>query len=107
MRGSNFEYGALTRGIYTAMLWSVWVFVFVAPSYLVYYVPLLIFLGIGLKPLLIKTGFFSVYQNYLAKLDEKTNQKLLKGYRTRNTNKLEQLEKNREEMRKSLLSKKK
>lgn len=107
LKEESFEWGALARGLYVAMLWLIWIFVFTAPSYLMYYVPLLLFLGLGLRPILIKTGLFNAYQGYLAKRDERINQKLKKGYRTRNANKIEQQERNREKMRQSLLPKNK
>ncbi|WP_206485613.1 hypothetical protein [Thalassotalea sp. G2M2-11] len=102
LRRENFEYGPLARGIFIVMLWGVWIFVFVAPFYLVYYVPLLLFVGLGLKPFLIKTGMFSVYQNYLLKRDERINETLKKGYRSRNSKKLDKAKYNREKMRKAL-----
>ena len=102
MQRETFEYGALTQGIFIVMLWGVWIFVFVAPFFLVYYVPLLLFLGVGLKPLLIKTGIFSIYQNYLSKRDERINEELKKNYRSRNSKKLNIAKNNREKMRQAL-----
>ena len=105
LRESNFEYGALARGIYIVMLWAVWIFVFVAPVYLIYYVPLLLFLGLGLKPFLIRTGLFTIFNALESKRSDKHNEELKKGYYIRNAKKIEERDKHIEEMRKKMITK--
>lgn len=88
MNGVDFKYGPVSIGIYKAMLWLTILIAFVGFNYLIYYVPLLLFLGLGLRPLLLKTGLYSVYQNFLSKRDEKINLELLQGYNKRNAKKV-------------------
>jgi len=101
----NFEYGPIARGIYTVMLWCVWIFVFTAPIYLVYYIPLLIFLGIGLKPFLIQTGLASLYRAIDAKRTDQYNEKLRRNYHNVNAEKIKKRNKHLKEMKKKLTSK--
>ncbi len=105
MKKLDFKYGPIAIGIYRAMLWLTILIAFVAFKFLVYYVPLLLFLGLGLRPFLLKTGLYSVYQRFLSNRDEKINQKLREGYNKRNAKKVSDLEKKREKMRKALLPK--
>jgi hypothetical protein len=105
MRNSNFEYGALAIGIYKAMLWLVVLIVFIAPVILVYYVPLLIFLGLGLRPFLISTGLHRRFQHLSAKHDEHINKKMKQGYYKRNSKKVDRQEKHIEKMREKMTPK--
>jgi hypothetical protein len=69
MTEEKFEWGPLSRGIYTAMLWFTVLLGWVAADWLVYYVPLLIFLGLGLRPLLEITGLYVLFSGLLNKVD--------------------------------------
>jgi hypothetical protein len=102
MRESSFEYGALAIGIYKAMLWLVILITFTVPILLIYYVPLLFFLGLGLRPFLISTGLHQRYQFFSAKRDERIDEKLKQGYYKRNAKKVARLDKRLKEMRKKM-----
>jgi hypothetical protein len=65
MPNDEFSWGPVARGIYIAMLWLTIVVGWHYPNMLIYYVPLLIFLGLGLKPLLVRTGFMGLFGNAL------------------------------------------
>jgi len=89
------------------MLWLTLLIALVAYKLLLYYVPLLLFLGLGLRPFLLKTGIYTVYQKFLSTRDEKTNKKLRKGYNKRNSQKVSDLHNKSEKMRKALQPKEK
>ncbi len=105
LRESNFEFGILARSIYIVMLWAVWIFVFIAPEYLIYYALLLLFLGLGLKPFLMKTGLVSVFQSIEAKRIKVHDEKLKKGYCARNVKKIKKRERHIKDMRKKMMPK--
>ncbi len=107
MSNLDFKYGPIAIGIYKAMLWLTILIAFVAFKFLIYYVPLLLFLGLGLRPFLIKTGLYSIHQNLVSNQDEKTNQKLLQADNIRNAKKLSKRQHKREQMRKALQPKEK
>ena len=52
----DFQYGLLSRSIFVGLLWLTPLLGFTAPEWLPLHVGLLLFLGLGLKPLLIRTG---------------------------------------------------
>ncbi len=76
MKEPQFTYGSIALGCYTALLWFTLLLGWVAPNLLSYYVPLLIFLGIGLKPLIIYSGLYKCYQSFMATRDEKQDNKI-------------------------------
>ena len=72
MTEPEFQYGPVAKAIYIALLWFTVVFAFI-PDYahlLFYYIPFLIFLGIGLRPLLVHTGLYRHFSQLNHKLDE-------------------------------------
>ncbi len=70
MNQSKFEWGPLARGTYLAMICLMMLLGWVAPTWLIYYVPLLIFLGLGLRPLLEKTGLYDLFSRFLIKIED-------------------------------------
>ena len=105
MRKSSFEYGPLALGIFQAMLWLVVLITFTVPTVLIYYIPLLLFLGLGLRPFLISTGLHQRFQHFSGKHDERINKKMRQGYYQRNAKKVDRQEKHLEEMRKKMTPK--
>jgi len=99
---STFEYSPLAKGIYTAMLWFTLVVLVINPFLLMVYGPILLFLGLGLKPFLIQTGLAEKYQALSAKRMDKLNNKLKQGYNARNANRLNNRDKHLNEMRNKL-----
>lgn len=75
----DFQYGPLARGIYIALLWSTTILGFVgadaawARHYLPWHLLLLVFLGLGLKPLLLRTGLYRLWQSWTAELQHRRN----------------------------------
>lgn len=102
MKKSTFEYAPLAKGTYTAMLWFTLVVLAINPFLLIAYMALLLFLGLGLKPFLIKTGLAAKYQALSAKRMERLNRKLKHGYYTRNAKQLSKREKHLNEMRRKM-----
>ena len=69
MAEKQFEYGPLARGIYIALLWFTILIAWVAPAWLYHYVALLIFLGLGLRPLLEWSGLAHRFQSHAAEFE--------------------------------------
>lgn len=71
MREPKFEWGPLPRGIYIGMLWFTIVIGWHFTNLLIYYVPLLIFLGIGLRPFLEISGLYDFFCALSEKIEDK------------------------------------
>jgi hypothetical protein len=67
---NDFEYGPAARGIFVALLWFTLLLAWVAPNLLPWHVGLLLFLGLGLKPLLRHTGAHRGWHHLLVRLEE-------------------------------------
>ena len=102
MSQSSFEYGVIARGIFTAMIWLVVLITFTSPVLLIIYLPFLLFVGLGLKPLLIKTGLASQYQAFVARHAERKNKQLRKSYYAQNSQKMNARNQHLESMRKKM-----
>ncbi len=102
MNNSSFEYGPLAVGCYIAMLWLTLIVAVINPYLLIYYVPLLLFLGLGLKPFLIKSGLAAKYQAISAIRKDRQNSKMRKGFYTRHPKKLEKRDQHIANMRKKM-----
>ena len=57
-REKQFEFGPVSQGIYRAMLWAGLLIPLYFPAWTAHYLVLLIFLGIGLRPVLEYTGLW-------------------------------------------------
>ena len=55
-RDEYFEWGPLAKGAYMMLLWVTILVALLFREHLYWYVPMLIFLGVGLKTLLVRTG---------------------------------------------------
>lgn len=75
MHMSDFEYGSLAKGIFTALCWFVFLILFFVPQWFFYYLLFLAFLGFGLKPLLIKSGIYRAYSGAMFSLSERWHRK--------------------------------
>jgi hypothetical protein len=71
MRGHRFEYGPLARGIFMALMWLTPLVAFVAWEFLLWYLLMLVFLGLGLRPLLEKTGIHALYETVSVAIEER------------------------------------
>lgn len=71
MPEKKFEYGAISTGIYTALLWMTLLVSYVNPNWIPYYIIFVLFLGFGLRPLIEHTGAFELYQSIRAALTAK------------------------------------
>jgi len=75
----DFHYGPLARGAYIALLWSTAILGFVgadadwARQYLRWHLLLLVFLGLGLKPFLLRAGIYRLWQGWTAELQQRRN----------------------------------
>lgn len=76
MRKPKFEWGPIPHGIYIGMLWFTIVIGWHFTNLLIYYVPLLVFLGIGLRPLLEVTELYDFFSAVTQEIDEKRWEKI-------------------------------
>lgn len=70
-REPQFEYGPLARGSYHAMLALVLVIPVYFPAYALYYIGFVAFLGLGLRPLLERTGLYRLMSSLLVKVSSR------------------------------------
>jgi hypothetical protein len=59
----EFEFGPIAQGVYIALLSLTVLIPFVAPEYFLHYVVFLAFIGIALRPFLVKTGLFNLWDS--------------------------------------------
>lgn len=105
MKKVSFEYGPIARGCYHALIVSA-VFIFVlVPSFFVYYILLLVFLGFGLKYFLIQTEVYTQWQFLLAKLDKRKNEQMYLGFRKRKAKEITKRDDHLETMRQKMMPK--
>jgi hypothetical protein len=71
MTGHRFEYGPLARGTFIALVCMSPVVAIVSWEWLGWHLVLLIFLALGLRPLLEKTGIHALYQHVMATIEER------------------------------------
>jgi len=76
MKSNKFEYGPLSSGVFKALLWLTALVGFTMPNILIYYIPFLLFLGFGLRPLLEKTGLYLYLPSLFDEMEEKRYSKL-------------------------------
>ncbi len=75
MAGKQFEYGPVARGIYIALISGVFLVAWVVPGWLVYYIGFLLFLGLGLRPLLERSGVAHHFFEVVADVDDRLHRK--------------------------------
>lgn len=71
MQEPEFYWGTFARAIFIAMLWFSVVIAWVKPQWLAFYMPALVFLALGLRPLLVKTGLYRVCMVLLEEVDDR------------------------------------
>ena len=99
----NFEYGVVARGIFISLLWLTVLIGFTAPFMLPWHIGLLLFLGLGLKPVLLKTGLYSGWLRFLVHSEKMRYEKFDAGVaqsveRKRRDDKLRKARKRSEEL---------
>jgi len=81
MAERKFEYGPIARGIYIALLWLVVLTAVAFPELLLWHLLLVLFLGLGLRPLLEKTGLYALYAHVAVSFVERRNRKFVETRR--------------------------
>lgn len=81
MKEAQFYWGPFARGCYIAAWWFCPFFVWTNPKVLVYYFPALIFIGLGLRPLLERTNLYNLFQALLIKKEDASWSKINKQRR--------------------------
>lgn len=77
MKSGDFQFGFVARSIYVALLWGIILVSWVWPDWLNYYIVFVIFLGIGLRPLLIWTGLSTLWEHYFQGRSDLSDKKSL------------------------------
>ena len=67
----GFEYGPIARGVFIGLCWMTVLLGFVEPNWVLWHVCLLVFLGLCLKPLLVKSGLHQLWLDLRVRLDAK------------------------------------
>lgn len=75
---NTFKYGPLAIAIYQALLWLTILVGLFATDYIVHYVGFLLFLGLGLKPLLVHTGLYRLVEGFLGERQAAEDERLYK-----------------------------
>jgi hypothetical protein len=65
----DFQYGPLARGLFIALCWLSVLLGFTAPNLIPWHLGLLLFLGLGLKPLLLRTGLHRGWLHLVAEFE--------------------------------------
>jgi len=81
MSEHKFEYGPLSRGIYIALLWLMVLTATVFPELLVWHILLVLFLGLGLRPLREKSGLYDLYTHVTVSIAERWNRRFVETRR--------------------------
>lgn len=68
---TQFEWGPLARGVYTALLCLTVLVSWLYPEYLFHYMGLLVFLGVFLRPLIERSGLYDAYSRFAFALSER------------------------------------
>jgi hypothetical protein len=100
----HFEYGPVAQGIYRAMLYVVILIPFVFPKYFFHYVVFVLFIGLGLRPLLIKTGLYRLFQILQVKVSEIDSRQRQNSYYKYNAEKIDKREEHLKKMKKKMAS---
>ncbi len=77
MQEKQFEYSTLASGSYRGMLWLFPLMPLIGIDVFLVYCGLMLFLGIGLRPLLEKTGLYRQVSHYLLVAQQKSSAKFM------------------------------
>ena len=77
MQEKQFEYSTLAKGSYRGMMWLFPLMLVLGLDVFLAYCALMLFLGIGLRPLLEKTGLYRQVTHYLLVVQEKTSARFM------------------------------
>jgi hypothetical protein len=73
----GFEFGPVARGIYITLISLTALIPLIAPQYFLHYIVFLAFLGFGLRPFLVKTGLFNLWNTIGTAAQSKWDRKYL------------------------------
>ncbi len=69
----DFTFGPVVQGVYRAMLSTAAIVPFISPALALWWIGLLLFLGVGLKPFLKRTGLRRIWLSVMADVQRKRN----------------------------------
>ena len=67
----DFTFGPVVQGVYRAMLSTAAIVSFISPALALWWIGLLLFLGVGLKPFLKRTGLRRIWLSLMADVQRK------------------------------------
>ena len=73
----EFEYGPLAKGLYIALFCMAVPLLLLYPQYLLRYLAALVLLGLGLRPLLVRSGLYTLWNRTLGSAQRKWDEKYL------------------------------
>lgn len=77
VRHRQFEYSPLARGSFQAFICVAPVIYLLGPEIFVAYILVMLFLAIGLRPLLERTGLYRTFNHYLVVFEEKHSKRFM------------------------------
>lgn len=77
MQEKQFEYSPLVSGSYRGMLWLIPLMPLLGFNVFLTYCALMLFLGLGSRPLLEKTGLYRLVSHYLLVAQDKSSAKFM------------------------------
>ena len=77
MKDKHFKYGPIAIGTFVALIWVSVVIMASFPDLLGYYLLFLAFLGLGLRPLIIRTGFYDFFQTLMMTIQARLDRNFL------------------------------
>lgn len=81
MKEPEIQYGPIARGTYIALICATPLVLVIYPSYLGVYIGLLLFLGVGLKPLLEYSGLYGAYISFTNSIRDRLDRKWIEKRR--------------------------
>ena len=88
----DFKFGTLATGTYKALLWIGLLIPWAFPGYFFHYVGAMLFLGLGLKPILVRTGLHLHFSSILHAAENKR----LENFHQERLREIEQKERNKQ-----------
>lgn len=98
----QFRYPVIVRGFFLGLCWMSLFWAVFSFKFLAWWLALLFFLGVCLRPILIRSGLFQLSSSFSYALSERENIRLQKQYRKHNSHKVAKQERVLAEMRQKL-----
>ena len=61
---NKFLWGPIARGLYIGLIWGMMLIGTIMPDHLFWYIPMMLFLGFGLRPFLERSGLYDLFFHF-------------------------------------------